>query len=153
MLQIAVEKVSDVIIGSLALGAVQEEGGDDFTEVPDIDEEMEFAPPKGDAHLELKRVIDKFNVEERQNLVALAWLGRGTFAKEEWDDAIEQAEELNADRISEVLMLKIESYLLSHETSTILYFSANPITLWLTPISSIAPNSSSSENGQREITG
>ncbi|MBO6826588.1 MAG: DUF3775 domain-containing protein [Sneathiella sp.] len=104
MLQIAVEKVSDVIIGSLALGAVQEEGGDDFTEVPDIDEEMEFAPPKGDAHLELKRVIDKFNVEERQNLVALAWLGRGTFSKEEWDDAIEQAEELNADRISDYLL-------------------------------------------------
>ncbi len=104
MLQIAVEKVSDVIINALALGAVQEEGGDDFTEIPDIDDDLEFAPPKEDAHLELKRVIDKFNVEERQNLVALAWLGRGTFSKDEWDEALAQAEELNADRISDYLL-------------------------------------------------
>jgi exonuclease V gamma subunit len=104
MLQIAVEKVADVIINSLALNAAVEEGGDDFTEIPDIDDELEFAPPKEDAHQELKRVIDKFNEEERQNLVALAWVGRGSYSVDEWEDAVKEAEDLNPERISEYLL-------------------------------------------------
>ena len=113
MLQIAVEKVCDVIINSLALNATVEEGGDDFSEMPDISDDLEFAPPPEDRYLELRRVIDKFNEEERQNLVALAWVGRGTFSLEEWDDAMEEARNLSTSHISEYLvnMAQLGDYL------------------------------------------
>lgn len=113
MLQIAVEKVCDVIINSLALNSTLDEGGDDFTELPDIDDDLEFAPPKEDGFTELRRVIDKFNVEERQHLVALAWVGRGTFTADEWDDALEEASNFDASHISEYLvnMAQLGDYL------------------------------------------
>ncbi len=113
MLQIAVEKVCDLIINSLALNATVEEEGGDFSELPDIDDELEFAPPPEDGYLDLKRIIDKFNEEERLNLVALAWVGRGTFSVDEWDDALEEATNLNAAHISEYLvnMAQLGDYL------------------------------------------
>jgi len=105
MLQIAVEKVCDLIINSLALNAtVDVEGGDDFSEVPEIDDDMEFAPPPEDGYVELKRVIDKLNEEEQRNLVALAWVGRGTFSVDEWDDALEEAGNLENSHISDYLV-------------------------------------------------
>ncbi|MFT6557113.1 DUF3775 domain-containing protein [Sneathiella sp.] len=104
MLQIAVEKVCDLIINSLALNATLDSGGDDFSEIPTIDETMEFSPPKDDRYLDLKRIIDKFNEEERQHLVALAWLGRGTFSLDEWEDALEEATQLEDTHISDYLV-------------------------------------------------
>ncbi|OUR77895.1 hypothetical protein A9Q83_10335 [Alphaproteobacteria bacterium 46_93_T64] len=104
MLQIAVEKVCDVIINSLALNATVEEGGDEFTEVPDISDDLEFAPPPEDRYLELRRVIEKFNEEERLNLVALAWVGRGTFSVDEWDEALEEAKDISGSRVAEYLV-------------------------------------------------
>ncbi len=104
MLQIAVEKVCDLIINSLALNATLESGGDDFTEIPDIDDNLEFAPPKEDGYLDLKRVIDKMNEEEQLHLVALAWIGRGTFAVDEWDDALQEAANLKSGFISDYLV-------------------------------------------------
>lgn len=104
MLEIAVEKVCDVIINSLALNASLEEGGDDFSEVPDIDDALEFTPKSDDRYSELKRVINKFNIEERQHLVALAWIGRGSFSKDEWADAIEESENFDPDHIADYLV-------------------------------------------------
>ncbi|MEP3246979.1 MAG: DUF3775 domain-containing protein [Sneathiella sp.] len=104
MLHIAVEKVCDLIINSLALNATQEAGGDDFTELPDIDDALEFAPPKEDRYLDLKRIIDKLNEEERLHLMALAWVGRGTFSVEEWDDALKEAADFDSRHISEYLV-------------------------------------------------
>ncbi len=104
MLQIAVEKVCDLIINSLALNATTEDDGGDFSEVPDIDDDIEFAPPPEDGYLDLKRIIDKLNEEERLNLVALAWVGRGTFSLEEWDDALEEASNLDNAHISAYLV-------------------------------------------------
>jgi len=104
MLQIAVEKVCDLIINSLALDASLESGGDDFTEIPDIDDNLEFAPPKEDGYDDLKRIIEKLNEEERQHLVALVWVGRGTFSADEWEDALQEASNLNDDHISDYLV-------------------------------------------------
>lgn len=104
MLQIAVEKVCDLIINSLALDASLESGGDDFTEIPDIDDNLEFAPPKEDGYDDLKRIIEKLNEEERQHLVALVWVGRGTFSVEEWEDALQEAAGLNDEHISDYLV-------------------------------------------------
>ncbi|NOZ42877.1 MAG: DUF3775 domain-containing protein [Alphaproteobacteria bacterium] len=40
------------------------------------------------AYLELKSVIDGMNEEERNELVALMWLGRGTYSRSEWKNAV-----------------------------------------------------------------
>src|SRR5580698_5648222 len=40
---------------------------------------------------ELLGAINALNEEERIRLVALAWLGRGTYSKEEWKEAVETA--------------------------------------------------------------
>lgn len=113
MLQIAVEKVCDLIINSLALNATVENDGGDFSELPDIDDAMEFAPEPEDGYLDLKRIIDKLNEEERLHLVALAWVGRGTFSVDEWDDALEEAKNLANNHISEYLvnMAQLGDYL------------------------------------------
>ncbi len=44
---------------------------------------------------ELVAAIHDLNVDEQADLIALAWLGRGDFAAEEWGDALAQARERN----------------------------------------------------------
>lgn len=40
---------------------------------------------------ELRALIDDLNVDEAADLVALAWIGRGDFAENEWVDAVAEA--------------------------------------------------------------
>jgi hypothetical protein len=40
---------------------------------------------------ELRALIDDLNVDEAAELVALAWIGRGDFSAEEWDEALAEA--------------------------------------------------------------
>ncbi|MDJ0947631.1 MAG: DUF3775 domain-containing protein [Alphaproteobacteria bacterium] len=40
---------------------------------------------------ELTEFLAGLNVEEKTNLVALAWLGRGDYSKDEWEDALAEA--------------------------------------------------------------
>jgi hypothetical protein len=53
---------------------------------------------------EIATFIEGLNYDEQANLVALAWIGRGTFEAEEFDEAVETA---RAERIN-----KTASYLL-----------------------------------------
>jgi Protein of unknown function (DUF3775) len=40
---------------------------------------------------EVHELIDAMDVDEQVNLVALMWLGRGDFTREEWEDALKEA--------------------------------------------------------------
>ena len=40
---------------------------------------------------ELRDAIDDLNVDERDELLALVWIGRGDFTADEWNDAVGQA--------------------------------------------------------------
>jgi hypothetical protein len=53
---------------------------------------------------ELLGAIRSFNEEERMRLVALAWLGRGTYTKEEWRDAVATARSEHSRRTAEYLL-------------------------------------------------
>lgn len=53
---------------------------------------------------ELKSVINGMNVEERSELVALMWVGRGTYTKSEWDSAVDDARDASNDHTAEYLM-------------------------------------------------
>ena len=92
-LDIAPEKVAHVIIKTREYDAkvgawndTREEG--DAEEDPSaILEDFANDPTRA----ELVGFIDALNYDEQANLVALAWVGRGTFEKEEFAEAVETA--------------------------------------------------------------
>jgi hypothetical protein len=53
---------------------------------------------------ELLGAIRSLNDDERLRLVALAWLGRGTYSKEEWREAIATARSEHSRRAAEYLL-------------------------------------------------
>jgi len=56
------------------------------------------------AYQELRSVINGMNVSERNELVALMWLGRGTYNRDEWMAAVKDAREADNDHTAEYLM-------------------------------------------------
>ena len=99
-IEIAPEKVAHVIIKAReynakvgAWNASPEEG--DADEDPEaILEDFASDPTRA----ELAGFIDALNDDEQAELVALTWVGRGTFEPEEFDEAVETAksERINA---------------------------------------------------------
>jgi hypothetical protein len=53
---------------------------------------------------ELKDFIGGLNFDEQCELVALTWLGRGSYDKEEWAEAVAEARGSHNDRTAEYLM-------------------------------------------------
>jgi hypothetical protein len=99
-LDIAPEKVAHVIIKArefdAKVGAWDEatEDGDGDENPSAILEDLSNDPTAG----ELIGFIDALNDDEQANLVALAWVGRGTFEVEEFAEAVETArsEQINS---------------------------------------------------------
>lgn len=56
------------------------------------------------AYQEFKSIIDSMNEEECSELVALLWLGRGTYGKAEWQNAVIDARAAANDHTAEYLM-------------------------------------------------
>lgn len=56
------------------------------------------------AYQKLVSVINGMNVEERSELVALMWLGRGTYVCSEWENAVSDARDAGNDHTAEYLM-------------------------------------------------
>lgn len=60
--------------------------------------------PGGDATPEvLAEFIRDLDEDEQVELVALAWLGRGTYAAEDWDEAVAEARRAHNKRTAEYL--------------------------------------------------
>ena len=53
---------------------------------------------------ELVAFIRGLNVDEQVRLVALAWIGRGTYDKSEWDEAVALATQEHNRRTAEYLL-------------------------------------------------
>jgi len=62
---------------------------------------------------EMMEFIRSLDEEEQINLVALAWLGRGTYGIAEWDEAVAEAERAHNRRTAEYLtsLPKLGDYL------------------------------------------
>jgi Protein of unknown function (DUF3775) len=99
-IDIAPEKVAHVIIKAreydVKVGAWDDtpEDGDAEEDPNAILEDFANDPTRA----ELTGFIETLNYDEQANLVALAWVGRGTFEKEEFAEAVEtaRAERINA---------------------------------------------------------
>jgi hypothetical protein len=105
MLAINPEKVRQVIIEARMFdgkeGDCDPDSGSNGTDdmMADVLEDT-----AGDAtYQELIEYIRSLDEEEQINLVALAWLGRGTYSVGEWDDALAQARDAHNKRTAEYL--------------------------------------------------
>ncbi len=93
MLEIAPEKVAHVIIkareydSKVAAWDDSPKSGDAEDDPASILEDFTNDPTRG----ELAGFINALNEDEQVHLVALAWVGRGTFAPEEFEEAVETA--------------------------------------------------------------
>ena len=93
MLEIATDKIGYVILRSREVG-VKVGAWDDAGSLDrdDRDEETILEDLPGDAtRQELRSFLAGLNEDELASLVALAWIGRGTYAPEELNDAINTA--------------------------------------------------------------
>jgi len=100
MLEIAPEKVAHIIVkarqydSKVASWDDTANSGDAADDPASILEDFADDPTRA----ELVSFINALNEDEQVHLVALAWIGRGTFAAEEFDEAVETArnERVNA---------------------------------------------------------
>jgi hypothetical protein len=98
-LEIAPEKVAHVIIKAREYAAkvgawnADPEEGDAEEDPGAILEDFKNDPTRA----ELAGFIDALNDDEQANLVALMWIGRGTFEAEELEEAVETAK---SERVS-----------------------------------------------------
>jgi len=53
---------------------------------------------------ELRTALENLNVDQKLDLMALTWIGRGDFTIEEWDDARRQAADMRHEHIPRYLM-------------------------------------------------
>ena len=60
--------------------------------------------PDDPVYRELVQFINGLDIEEQLNLVALAWLGRGTYDKSEWAEALTVARQEHNKRTAQYLL-------------------------------------------------
>jgi hypothetical protein len=105
-LGIATDKVCQIIFKAQQFDAKEansdpdsgSNGADDG--MADVLEDNSSDPVQG----ELTQVIRGLDVDERAALVALAWVGRGTYDKSQWSEALETARAEHAMRAAEYLL-------------------------------------------------
>ncbi|HWX89815.1 MAG TPA: DUF3775 domain-containing protein [Rhizomicrobium sp.] len=106
ILNLPLDKVSFIILKAREYD-VKEEGSDPGEGSNAIDDgQIDVLTDKQDDPVreELLAAIRSLNEDERMRLVALAWLGRGTYAKEEWRDAVAMARSEHSRRTAEYLL-------------------------------------------------
>ena len=95
-LAIAPEKVAFVILKAREFGAKVAAFDEGDTETADeqdgADGVLENRVDDVDLQ-EMAAFIQALDVDEKANLVALAWVGRGTFDLEDWDEALSTAQD------------------------------------------------------------
>jgi hypothetical protein len=99
-LEIAVESVCHVIALSRELVAdmdeLQDEPGEhspDDVAKEELPEEDERPQTNSTEYEELKEFLEGLNDDEQFELIAMAWIGRGTFTADDWDEAVETAQD------------------------------------------------------------
>jgi hypothetical protein len=105
-LNLPLDKVSFIILKAREYD-VKEEGVDPDTGSNAIDDgQTDVLTDKGDDPVreELLGAIRGLNDDERIRLVALAWLGRGTYDLDEWKEAIATARSEHSRRTAEYLL-------------------------------------------------
>lgn len=100
------DKVCWIILKAREFDAKTAPVEEDYGSNP-IDEDMREVLedlPDDPVEEELKEFINSLNEDEQVELVALAWVGRGSYAPEEWAEAVAEARRVHNDRTAEYLL-------------------------------------------------
>ena len=105
MLEIAPEKVAHIIIKAREYDTkvdtvIPDDGSGSDGEPDDVLESL----PDDATRPELVAFINALNEDEQANLVALTWVGRGTFEADELDEAVETARQEKVNSTAEYLL-------------------------------------------------
>jgi hypothetical protein len=105
MLTIPLEKLAFIIEKAREYDAEVPGEGDDASNPADDDEReiLEDTPDNPTAE-ELRDAIDGLNLDEREELLALMWLGRGDYDAAQWGEALRQARETRTATETEYLL-------------------------------------------------
>ena len=105
-LNLPLDKVSFIILKAREYDAKEGESDPDEGSNAIDDGQTDVLTDKADDPVreELLGAIRSLNDDERMRLVALAWLGRGTYSKEEWREAIATARSEHSRRTAEYLL-------------------------------------------------
>jgi len=106
MFEIALEKVGFIITAARADDNFTTPGefdsGDAITSGLDVESVEEGA--SRDESSDLAEFINGLNEDEKLDLVTLMWIGRGTYTKDQWDEARDLAASEAVNATSEYLM-------------------------------------------------
>jgi hypothetical protein len=105
-LAIATDKVAFIIVKAREFDAKEGDSDPDSGSNPIDDGDADVLEDNGDdpVQAELIGAIRELNEEEQINLVALAWLGRGTYEIGEWNEALDTARLEHNKRTAEYLL-------------------------------------------------
>ena len=106
-LGISTEKIRYIIVKARQFDA--KEGDADPDEGSNASDDgmadvLEDKPEEDSVRQELVSFINGLNEEEQINLVALTWVGRGTYDIDDWDDAIDTARTEHNKRTAQYLL-------------------------------------------------
>ena len=105
-LNIATDKVAFIIVKAREFDVKEADSDPDSGSNATDDDETDVLEDKPDdpVRQELVSYINGLNVDEQIELVALAWLGRGTYDIEEWREAIATAKSEHNRRTAQYLL-------------------------------------------------
>jgi hypothetical protein len=107
-LGIATDKVAFIIVKAREFDEkVEDSDPDEGSNATDDGEAdvLEDKPEEEDAtQFELMSFIRGLNDDEKAALIALAWVGRGTYGLDEWDQALQTARGEHGTRVAEYLL-------------------------------------------------
>jgi Protein of unknown function (DUF3775) len=107
MVTIPLEKLAFIVAKAREFDAEVEPDGDgDDASNPADDGERAILQDTADNPTlqELRDAIDALNVDERDELLALVWIGRGDYTADEWADAVSEASARNDRRDADYLI-------------------------------------------------
>lgn len=102
MLQIALDKVCEIVVKARVLAAKVDVAEPDYGSNAADDGMLEILEdyPDDATFDEISQFIGALNEDEKINLVALAWLGRDDFSIDEWGDAVAEAQRADGENES-----------------------------------------------------
>jgi len=105
-LNLPLDKISFIILKAREYDAKEGESDPDEGSNAIDDGQIDILTDNGEDPVreELLGAIRSLNEDERMRLVALAWVGRGTYHKEEWREAIQTARSEHSRRTAEYLL-------------------------------------------------
>ena len=106
MLNISPEKVAHVIVKAREYDAKVAAWDDDPEALDGAEDTEAILENRQDDHTrnEVATFISDLNEDEQVHLVALTWLGRGTFSAEEWSEAVDTARSEAVNKTEDYLL-------------------------------------------------